>query len=145
MGLVIDTSALVAIDRLAVGAAPEDALARLMASVGDEDTAIPTIVYAELLVGVELADSKRRAAARRARIDALMAHAALVEFDAAIAPTWARLFATLSRAGRAIPANDLAVAATALHLGYGVLVGPPDERHFRRIDGLRVETLAEAD
>jgi predicted nucleic acid-binding protein len=37
-----------------------------------------------------------------------------------------------------IPANDLAVAATALHLEYGVLVGPEDEAHFRRVDGLRV-------
>jgi tRNA(fMet)-specific endonuclease VapC len=137
MGFVIDTSALVAIDRSASG----DALARLAASVGDEETAMPAVVYAELLVGVELADSPKRAAARRARIEALVAHAPIVEFDAAIAPVWARLFATLSRAGHAIPANDLTVAATALHLGYGVLVGPTDEQHFRRIEGLRVETL----
>ena len=40
-----------------------------------------------------------------------------------------------------IPANDLAVAATALQLEYGVLVGPQDEAHFRRVPGLRCECL----
>ena len=55
---------------------------------------------------------------------------------------WAELFTTLSRAGHLIPANDLAVAATALHLGFGVVVGPQDEAHFRSVPGLRVERLA---
>jgi tRNA(fMet)-specific endonuclease VapC len=143
MGLVVDTSALVAIERLAAGSDdPASVLERLEAAISDEHIAIPAIVYAELLVGVELADSPRRAASRRARIDGLMAHATLIEFDAAIAPVWASLFATLSRSSQAIPANDLTVAATALHLGYGVLVGPSDEQHFRRVEGLRVETLA---
>jgi predicted nucleic acid-binding protein len=146
MGLVIDTSALVAIERLAARrATASEALAPLLASVGDEEVAIPVIVYAELLVGVELADSDRRATARRRRIEALMAHAPLVEFDAAIAPVWARLFSTLSRSGRAVPANDLAVAATAVHLDYGVLVGSDDERHFRQVEGLRVEVLQGGD
>jgi predicted nucleic acid-binding protein len=40
-----------------------------------------------------------------------------------------------------VPANDLAVAATALSLGFGVLVGPAGEERFRMIPGLRVETL----
>jgi predicted nucleic acid-binding protein len=43
-----------------------------------------------------------------------------------------------------IPSNDLAVAATALHLDFGVLVGPKDERHFRRVPQLRCERLAVA-
>ena len=40
-----------------------------------------------------------------------------------------------------LPSNDMAVAATALHLGYGVLIGPPDEAHFRSVPDLRVEVL----
>jgi hypothetical protein len=35
----------------------------------------------------------------------------------------------------------MAVAATALHLGYGVLVGPTDEIHSRPGPHLRVEVL----
>ena len=142
MGVVIDTSALVAAERLAPpDATSGDAWTSLFGSIGDQLAALPAIVYAELLVGVELANSARRADARRARIDVLTAHAAIIEFDADIAEIWARLFATMNRAGRALPANDLAVAATAIHLGYAVLVGPSDGEHFRAIEGLTVETL----
>jgi len=138
VGLVIDTSALVAAER--AGADWE----RALAGVGDEVVALPAIVYAELLVGVELADDGGRAAARRARIDALASRVSLVEFGAEVAAQWARLFAALSRAGTPIPANDLAVAATALSLEFGVLVGPRDEGHFRVVPALRVVTLGTA-
>jgi predicted nucleic acid-binding protein len=142
MGVVIDTSALVVADRIAARDSTSlEAWAPLLAPIGDEPAAVPAIVYAELLVGVELTGSTRRARARRARIDALTAYAAVVDFDAAIARVWARLFAATHRVGRAVPANDLAVAATAPHLNCAVLVGPLDEHHFRAIDGLRVRTL----
>jgi predicted nucleic acid-binding protein len=84
--------------------------------------------------------SRRRASDYRRRN--LTLRIPIVEFDAAIAEEWARLFAALSRRGQLIPSNDLAVAATARHLGFGVLVGPSGERHFRRVSGLRVEMLA---
>lgn len=135
MGLVIDTSALVAVERQ--GAEWET----LLGSHAGEPVALPAIVYAELLVGAALADTSRRAARRRARIEALVAVTGLLEFGGAIAERWALLFGELSRQGRMIPANDLAVAASALHLGYGVLVGPADEAHFRSIAGLHVETV----
>lgn len=141
MGVVIDTSALVAAERLARPDAMSDAWTSLFSSIGAQPAALPAIVYAELLVGIELADNARRAAARRTRLDALTANLVLVEFDADIAQIWARLFATMNRAGRSVPANDLAVAATAIHLGYAVLVGPSDEKHFRSVEGLQVETL----
>ncbi len=40
-----------------------------------------------------------------------------------------------------IPANDIAVAATARALGGGVLVGPQDEASFRAVPGLDVCVL----
>ena len=136
MGLVIDTSALVAAERAATRW--DEFLARL----GGEPGLLPAIVYAELLVGVELADSPARAARRRAKIHALVARLPIAEFTAEVAERWAQLFATLSRRGAQIPSNDLAVAATALHLGYGVLIGPRDEGHFRAVPDLHVEVLA---
>jgi predicted nucleic acid-binding protein len=143
MGIVIDTSALIAAERLAAsGATSAASWTSVLNAIGDQPAALPAIVYAELLAGAELADSRRRAAARRARIDALTAHVAVVDFDAEIASTWARLFAKISRAGHAVPANDLAVAATAMYLQSAVLVGPLDEKHFRAIEGLTVETLS---
>ena len=136
MGLVIDTSALIAAERLGGG------WASVLRAEGGQIAALPAIVYAELLVGVQLADTAERAARRRGRLGELVAITGVIDFGQAIAERWARLFAELSRAGRLIPANDLAVAATALHLDFGVLVGPADEAHFRRVPGLRVETLS---
>jgi predicted nucleic acid-binding protein len=132
MGLVIDTSALVALERSSADS---------LATLPDEPTAVAAIVYAELLVGVKMADTRKRAANRRAKIDALVAVAPVVDFGSAEAERWSDLYAHLSRAGALIPANDLAVAATALELGYGVLVGPADEAHFRRVPKLRVVVL----
>ena len=134
MGLVIDTSALVALERSA--GSWGDGLP------ADERVSVPAIVYAELLVGVHLADNPRRGARRRAKIEALLSVAPVVEFGPAVAERWADLYARLSRDGRLIPANDLAVAATALELGFGVLVGPRDEAHFRQVPGLRVVALS---
>lgn len=144
MGLVIDTSALVAAERVSRGKKNPgtEQWEQVLGHVAGEPAVLPAATYAELLVGVELAGDPTRAAARRARIDALTLRIPIVEFDATIAEEWARLFAALSRRGQLIPSNDLAVAATAQHLGFGVLVGPSDEHHFRRVSGLRVETLA---
>ena len=136
MGLVVDTSALVALER--GGRDWEHAFAAVI----DEPIALPAIVYAELAVGIRLAGSSVRAAACREWLTALAATATLVEFGLEVAERWADLFAELSGRGQLIPANNLAVAATALELGFGVLVGPNDEAHFRRVPGLRVETLA---
>jgi tRNA(fMet)-specific endonuclease VapC len=135
MGLVIDTSALVALERSS---------ADWSAGLPDETAAVAAIVYAELLIGVKMADSRRRAVARRAKVDALLATVPIVEFGQAQAERWAELYARLSRTGKLIPANDLAVAATALELDYGVLVGPADEAHFRRVPNLRVVVLGAA-
>lgn len=102
---------------------------------------MPASVYGELLVGVRLADSAARASSRRAKVAALAARVPIVESGADVAERWAEVFTVLSRRGQLIPANDLAVAATALHLGFGVLVGGRDEAHFRRVPSLPVRPL----
>lgn len=130
MGLVVDTSALVAIER-GEGSFLES----------DEAVALPAIVLAELLVGVRMADTADRAASRQRKVQSLLDRVAVVPFDHLVAERWADLFSQLRRKGGLIPSNDLCVAATALHLGFGVLVGPGDEAHFRRIPELRVEVL----
>jgi predicted nucleic acid-binding protein len=135
VGLVIDTSALVELER-----GGSDWIAKLGA-LGDETVALPAIVYAELQAGVELASGTKRAKQRQARIDALAGAAGVVPFNEEIAREWAVLFATLHKRGQMIPANDLIVASTARHLGFDVLVGPRDERHFRQVPKLNVRTI----
>jgi predicted nucleic acid-binding protein len=135
MGLVIDTSAVVAVERAGAG------WRELIGPYADEPVVLPAIVYAEILVGVALADSPGRARRRREGLDLLAQAVDVIDFGPAVAERWATLYAHLARGGHAIPSNDLAVAATALHLGFGVLAGPTDERHFRSVPDLRVEVL----
>jgi predicted nucleic acid-binding protein len=97
LGLVIDTSAFVAVER--ASASWEAGLSTL----GDEPAALPAIVCAELLVGAHLARGAARAASRRAKIHGLLARIPVVDFGLAIAERWAELFTTLSRQGRLIP------------------------------------------
>jgi len=136
LGLVVDTSALISFERAQTG------WDRLFNERGDEVVVLPAIVLAELLVGVRLVGPRGLADHKRSSIDALLARVPLVDFDRDIAERWADLFSELSQRGELIPANDLQVAATAVHLDFGVLVGDRDEAHFRRIDGLWVEVAA---
>ena len=138
MGLVIDTSALVDLERRG----PDWDITG--SPLSDEPAVIAAIVYAEVMVGVRLADTAARARQRKARLDALVSHCTIVEFNRAIAERWSEIFAQLSQDGKVIPSNDIAVAATALDLGFGVLVGRADEKHFRRVAGLRCVILPEA-
>jgi len=135
VGLVVDTSALVSLERSGAALLPDAALP------ADEAIFLPAIVYAELLSGVLLADTPARASQRRAKVDALAAVVPLVPFDRNVATRWADLFTRMRAAGRLIPSNDLMVAATALTLEAGVLVGPAEERHFRKVPDLRVVVL----
>ncbi len=135
MGLVADTSAIVAIER-------GGDLAAALRELGDESVVLPAIVYAELLAGAALTRSPGRASERRAKIATVAATFALVEFGRRTAERWAEVVGALRTSGHPIPSNDAQVAATALELGFGVLVGPSGEAHFRRVRGLTVRVLS---
>ncbi len=141
MGLVIDTSALVDVERSAPSDAPERVWESLLQLLAAEPVVLPMIVVAELWAGAALADSPRRADARRRRIEAMLLSIPVADFDVVTAEAWGQLFAELSRLGTMIPSNDLTVAATARRHSCGVLVGTSGERHFRQVPGLRVEVL----
>jgi predicted nucleic acid-binding protein len=136
MGIVIDTSALVAVERRATD------LSAVLSIHGEEPVALPAIVWAELLAGVRLAKDTAIAARRRAFLEQIRLNIALVPFDDLVAEHYADIFAECLKTGTPIPQNDIAVAATARHLGYSVLVGSQDENHFRNVKGLNVIVLA---
>ena len=98
-------------------------------------------MWAEALIGARLADSPLRAARRRAHLEALRTQAEVEPFTPEAAEHYADIYAELSKQGVLIPQNDVAVAATARLLGYGVLAGPRDEEHYRRVPGIRVEVI----
>jgi predicted nucleic acid-binding protein len=134
MGLILDTSALVAWER-----AHHAGQAVLLDA--SEELVLPAIVWAEALAGVRLANSVARATLRLAWLESLRRVMGVEPFTAETAEHHADIFAELSQAGTMIPQNDIAVAATARCLGCAVLIGPQDEAHFRRIDGLGVRVL----
>lgn len=134
MGLILDTSAIIAWERALEKGAP-------LSLSDDEELALPAIVWAEALIGVRLASSTTKAAQRRARLEAIRRVLEVQSFTPEIAEHYADIFMELSKSGAMIPQNDLAVAATARAMGFGVLVGPDDEAHFRRVPGLVVRVL----
>lgn len=134
MGLILDTSAIVAWERAL------DAGKSISLDAGEE-LLLPAVVWAEALAGIRLADSAQRAARRMSRLEAIRRLTGVEPFTAETAEHHADIFAELAEGGNLIPQNDIAVAATARSLGCGVLVGPKDEVHFRRIADLEVKVL----
>ena len=134
MALVLDTSALIELEKCLEKEVPSG-------FPGDEVVLIPAIVWAEALIGVRLADTPLRAARRRAHLEAIRRQTEIEPFTPEIAEHYADIYAELSIRGALIPQNDMAVAATGRALGLGVLVGPEDEEHFRRVEGLPVRVI----
>jgi len=96
-------------------------------------------VLAELLAGAYAVRDPLLGHRKRAALEHLLARVPLVDFGREMAERWAELVTELRGRGELIPANDVQVAATALHLGFGVLVGERGEAHLSRIEGLRIE------
>lgn len=135
MAIVLDTSALIELERGLHREEPPVAL-------DDEPVVIPAIVWAEALIGARLAGSAQLAARRRAHLEAIRLQTEIEAFTPEIAEHYADIYAELSQSGSLIPQNDIAVAATCRSLGCGVLVGPNDEGHFRRVQGLAVQVIS---
>ena len=135
MAVVLDTSALIEIERSLPGGEPPEA-------VTDEDVLIPAVVWAEALIGVRLANSPVRAARRRAQLEAIRQHAEIAPFTAEIAEHYADVYTELSESGALIPQNDIAVAATARSVSWPLLIGSHDEIHSRRVRSLHLRVVS---
>lgn len=135
MAIVLDTSALVELEKTLDHQEPPSLPEQ-------EGVVIPAAVWAEALIGVRLADSVARAARRRAHLEAVRQQSEIEPFTPEIAEHYADIYAELSKNGKLIPQNDIAVAATCRSLNAGVLVGPNDEDHFSRVQGLEVTVIS---
>lgn len=122
---MLDTSALVAAERRR--ASLDDAIA------DDDDVSIAAVTAAELWVGVELADRRRRA--RRATfVEQVLATIPVEDYDLGTARVHAALLADARRAGRPRGAHDLMIAATAVARGRALVTF--DRSGFEGIEGL---------
>ena len=103
----------------------------------DETFGISVITVAELLHGVERADSEARRVKRQAFVEKVIEQFPVYPFDVAAARIYARIWASLVQRGFTVGAHDLVIAATAISLDYTVITS--NRRDFEKIEGLRLE------
>jgi tRNA(fMet)-specific endonuclease VapC len=132
MGIILDSSILIAFERRRFD------LERLLAD--HSPPAIAAVTAAELLIGVERADTPERRARREGFVQNIFARVPIVPFDMAEARLYARHFAELARRGEVIGDRDLQIAVTALRLDYELAT--LNLREFQRVAGLKIVDVA---
>ena len=130
MGVVLDTSVLVAAERRAVR------FEALLESLGEESVAVAAITASELLHGCHRASDPGVRARRAAFVDALLDALPVLPFGLPEARRHAELWAELARTGSVIGPHDLLIAATAL--AHGHALATVNQREFSRVPGLRL-------
>jgi tRNA(fMet)-specific endonuclease VapC len=102
----------------------------------DDDVAMAAVTVAELLVGVELADRRRRKT-RATYVSKVLGTIPSEPYDTEVARAHARLLAHVRRSGRPRGAHDLIIAATALARGRTVIAA--DAPGFTDLPGIAVK------
>ena len=130
MGLILDTSVLVAAERRTLS------LGALLDSVAGEPVGIAALTASELLHGCHRAADAGTRARRFAFVEALLDRIPVYEFGLGEARRHAELWAALAREGSLIGAHDMLIGASAL--ARGAALATLNERDFRRVPGLRL-------
>ncbi|GHU00778.1 ribonuclease VapC [Alphaproteobacteria bacterium] len=94
---------------------------------------VSVVTYAELLTGAEYKDSKRL----REQIASFMELVEITNWTTECARYFSITTAALFKAGTPIGSMDIQIAASALAEGAALVTN--NEKHFGRIDGLKVE------
>jgi tRNA(fMet)-specific endonuclease VapC len=127
--VILDTSVLVAIERRRAQ------LDQLIDD--DDDVSISAVTAAELWVGVELADARRRS--RRATfVEQVLSTIPVVDYDLETARVHAGLLVHARRSGRPRGAHDLLIAATAIVRRRELVTR--DRQGFEGLEGLTIRS-----
>lgn len=102
----------------------------------DDDVAIAAITVAELLVGVELAQGKKRAE-RQTFVDDIVATLEVLPYDLDVSAAHAELLVAVRRQGLPRGAHDLIIAATARASGRTVVTA--DATAFENLPDVSVQ------
>jgi tRNA(fMet)-specific endonuclease VapC len=128
--LILDTTVLVSAER---------GRRRLDRAIDDDDdVAIAVVTAAELLVGLELAGQRQRAA-RAAFVEDVLQTLSVEDYTLATGRAQGLLLAATRAAGIPRGAHDLIIAATAAATGRTVVTA--DERGFRDLPGVAVRLI----
>ncbi len=131
MGVIFDTSVLIAIER------DSGPIGKLIHGREDEPFGISAISVSELLHGVHRADSEKRRLRRESYVEKVIELFPIYLFDLNAARIYARIWANLAKRGGSVGAHDLIIASTSISLGFSVITA--DMRDFAKIEGLIVE------
>jgi predicted nucleic acid-binding protein len=116
--LILDTNVLVGMQRGSIERSAFD----------NDDLAIAAITVAEFRVGIELATSAERAAARARALDAIIGAVEVLHYTSHTAARHAQLLAHTRRIGRLRGAHDLIIAAHAAEADRVVISNDPAAR-----------------
>jgi predicted nucleic acid-binding protein len=130
MGIVLDTSVLVGVERARAG------LERFFESQGDVTFGISAITASELLHGCHRARDPATRARRAAFVEAVLEMIPILPFGLAEARRHAELWAQLAGKGSPVGAHDMIIGATAL--ARGDAVATLNVQEFRRMPGVEV-------
>jgi tRNA(fMet)-specific endonuclease VapC len=133
MGIIFDTSLIIGIER------SRKSLDALIAGREEEPFGISVITAAELLHGVERADTEERKLRRQAFVEKVIESFPVFPFDLMISRIYARIWAAVAQKGWTVGAHDLIIAATAIALDYTVVTA--NIRDFEKIPGIKMEKL----
>ena len=131
MGIIFDTSVLIAIERSSYH------IDKIIKGREDEPFGISVITVSELLHGVHRADSEKRRLKREAYVEKVIEIFPVYPFDLSAARIYARVWAHLAKKGMTIGAHDLMIASTCISLGFSVITS--DILDYEKIEGLTIE------
>lgn len=134
MGIIFDTTAIITIER------SHESLDVLIAGRREEFFGISIVTTAELLHGVERADTEERKLRRQAFVEKVIEFFPAFPFDLTVSRIYARIWASIARKGWAVGAHDLIIAATAISRDYAVATA--NIREFEKIPGLKIELMS---
>jgi predicted nucleic acid-binding protein len=137
MGLILDSSAVIAGERKGLSAA--DFLVSIRDTLGPEPVALTTVSVIELEHGIWRARDAAQADRRQKFFDDLFAAVPIYPLTFAIARRAARIDGESRRKGIVIPFQDLVIGVTALEFDYAVATA--NVRHFGMIPNLVVKQL----
>jgi len=137
MGLILDSSVLIAVERQGKNA--RQVLAALSEKLDETEIGISVITLIEIAHGAARADTAERKAKREKFIDELVLALPVFPVTVSVALRTGQLDGENQAKGLRLPLPDLLIGVTALDLGYGV--GTANLRHFRQVAGLKVIEL----
>ena len=115
-------------------------VARHFRETAADPKALSVVTYGELLYGALKSQRRQENLAKVRRLQEIFP---IIEATNAIIETYAAIKADIETSGKPLDDFDLVIAATAISLGYRLVTN--NERHFRRIEELKLENWTRRD